>query len=527
MQKAARLQSSVVFCLLAAVLFALPGCGRDRSTNQVLRAELSSEGTLRLAAAAQDNIVLQWNNAVVESIPASGLGGPPMARALAIINTCIYDAWAAYDATALGTRFGADLRRPAGERTLANQEKAISFAAYRAAADLIPNGKASLFDPLMSKLGFDPKDTSTSRATASGIGNVACQAVLDFRHKDGANQLADMPGGTAGVPYSDYTGYKPVNDPMDLRAAFNPASVKDQGRWQPLIYVDADNKVVTPEFVCPHWGKVVPFALTSGDQLRSTTPPAKPGTDQFKKQAQELIDLSAGLTEQQKVQVYYWAEEPPPRLWNQFAQFVSRRDGHGADLKGTAADVKLFFALSNAILDAGIAGWDNKAHFDYVRPITSIRSQFLGQKIKAWGGPGKGTQEINGEDWIPYGPPTFRTPPFAEYTSGHSVFSTAGAEILKRFTGSDTFGHSVTIKAGSGGYEPGVPAADLTLSWSTFTIAADQAAMSRRYGGYHFEQGDVDGRTLGRNVAGAVWVKAQSLFNETAPAPGGALPRTM
>ncbi len=71
--------------------------------------------------------------------------------------------------------------------------------------------------------------------------------------------------------------------------------------------------------------------------------------------------------------VYYWAEEPPPRLWNQFAQFVSRRDGHGADLKGTAADVKLFFALSNALHDAGIAGWGDKAHFDYVRPITAIR----------------------------------------------------------------------------------------------------------------------------------------------------------
>jgi uncharacterized protein DUF6851/vanadium-dependent haloperoxidase-like protein len=527
MRKAARLQAMLTFFVLVAVLAALPACGRGEAAHEAVKTKPAGDGVLRLGAASQDNIVLQWNNAVVESIPASGLGGPPMARAFAIINTCIYDAWAAYDATALGTRLGADLRRPAAERTLANQEKAISFAAYRAAVDLIPGSKASLFDPLMSKLGYDPKDTSTSRAAAAGVGNVACQAVLDFRHKDGANQLADMPSGDAGVPYSDHTGYKPVNDPMDLRGAFNPATVKDAAHWQPLTYVDATNKVVTPEFVCPHWGKVVPFALTSGDQFRSSTGPAKPGTDQYKKQAQELIDLSAGLTEQQKVMVYYWAEEPPPRLWNQFAQFVSRRDGHGADLKGTADDVKLFFALSNALLDAGIAGWDNKAHFDYVRPITAIRSLFSGQKIKAWGGPGKGTLDINGEDWIPYGPATFRTPPFAEYTSGHSVFSTAGAEILKRFTGSDTFGHSVTVKAGAGGYESGVPAADLTLRWNTFSAAGDEASMSRRYGGYHFEQGDVDGRELGRKVAGAVWVKAQSLFNETAPAPGGVLPRTI
>jgi hypothetical protein len=67
----------------------------------------------------------------------------------------------------------------------------------------------------------------------------------------------------------------------------------------------------------------------------------------------------------------YWAEEPPPRLWNQFAQFTSHRDAHGRDLKGTEADVKPFFAQSNAIFDAGIAGWDNKAHFDYVRPVSA------------------------------------------------------------------------------------------------------------------------------------------------------------
>jgi hypothetical protein len=371
----------------------------------------------------------------------------------------------------------------------------------------------------MSKLGYEPTDTSTSRTSASGIGNVACQAVLDFRHGDGANQL--------GSPaYSETSGYKPVNSPMDLRGPFDPATVKDPAHWQPLTYTDATGKVVTQEFDSPHWTKVVPFALESSAQFRSPTGPAKPGTDQYKKQAQDLLDLSANLTEKQKVMVKYWAEEAPPRLWNQFAQSVSRRDGHGRDLKGTEADVKLFFAQSNAIFDAGIAGWDNKAHFDYVRPISAIRSLFRGQKVKAWGGPGKGTQDINGEDWIPYSPATFRTPPFGEYTSGHSVFSLAGAEILKRFTGSDTFGDSVTIKAGNVAYEPGVPAADTVLNWATFSAAGDEAAMSREYGGYHFAQGDLDGRELGRKVAALAWVKAQSYFNETGAVAGDTLPRT-
>jgi hypothetical protein len=515
MRQPVRLRGRFVLLTLTSALAFLPACGRGGGgpADQIV-----ARGVAHPQAAGTDNIVLQWNNAVDEAIPQSGLGGPHMARALAIVNTCMYDAWAAYDAKALGTRLGASLRRPDGERSLANQEKAISFAAYRAALDLMPGSKAAVIGPLMSKLGYDPTDTSTSRTSASGIGNVACQAVLDFRHGDGANQLGES-------AYSDNSGYKPVNSPMDLSGPFDPATLKDAAHWQPLTYTDETGKVVTPDFVTPHWGKIAPFALTSGDQLRPTGPP-KPGTEQFKAQAQTILDYSANLTEGQKVVVKYWAEAAPPRLWNQFAQFVSRRDGHSRDAASTEKDIKLFFALSNAVFDASIAGWETKAHFDYVRPISAVRSLFRGQKVKAWGGPGKGTLEINGEDWIPYAPATFRTPPFGEYISGHSVFAAAAAEILKRFTGSDNFAKSVTVKAGDGGYEPGVPVADVTLSWTTFTAAADESGISRQYGGFHFVQGDLDGRALGRQVAGLGWEKAQSYFNATAPVAGDTLPRT-
>ncbi|MGH2394681.1 MAG: DUF6851 domain-containing protein, partial [Candidatus Limnocylindria bacterium] len=136
-----------------------------------------------------------------------------IARALAIVSTCQFDAWAAYDRKAVGTMLGGSLRRPPPEQTLANKKEAISFGAYRAAVDLFPASQA-LFESLMRNLGFDPSNTSTDTDTPAGIGNVACKAVLDFRHGDGANQLGDEPGGTPGVPYSDYTGYVPVNDPM-------------------------------------------------------------------------------------------------------------------------------------------------------------------------------------------------------------------------------------------------------------------------------------------------------------------------
>ena len=465
-----------------------------------------------------DGAVLRWNAAVLQGVRESRLGPPMVARALSVVHTCMYDAWAVYDRAAAGTQLGRSLKRPPAERTPANEQRAISFAAYRAAVDLFPASKATVFDRLMAALGYDPADRSIDPSTPSGIGNRCAQAVLDFRHRDGANQLGDEPGGTAGVIYSDYTGYLPRNAPMDLRLAFDPLTVHNPNAWQPLRYPDASGAVVTPAFIAPHWDRVVPFALPSDSALRSPIGPPKFGSAQYAEQAQALLDLSAGLTDEQKVIAEYWADGPhselPPGHWNLFAQFVSRREHHAQNEHGLDLDVKLFFALTNAVSDAGICAWDNKRAFDSVRPITAVRYLFQGQPIRAWAGPGRGTQTIRGEDWFPYQPTTFPTPPFPEYSSGHSTFSAAGAEILRLFTGKEDFGASVTVPAGSSKVEAGVtPAHDVTLSWATFRDAADQAGISRRYGGIHFEQSDLDARVTGRLVAKRCWDRARALFS--------------
>lgn len=106
------------------------------------------------------------------------------------------------------------------------------------------------------------------------------------------------------------------------------------------------------------------------------------------------------------------------------------------------------------------------------------------------------------------------TPPFAEYFSGHSTFSAARAEILRRFTDSDHFGASYTQPAGSSRVEPGlVPAKDITLKWDTFSDAADESGLSRRYSGIHFEDGDLDGRQRGRRLAIQAWARAQDYIH--------------
>ena len=93
------------------------------------------------------------------------------ARGFAILHTCMYDAWAAYDDVAVGTRLGGALRQPAHERTFANKQKAVSYAAYRALVDLFPSQRTVLFDPLMASLGYELSDTSND--IAPGIGNEA------------------------------------------------------------------------------------------------------------------------------------------------------------------------------------------------------------------------------------------------------------------------------------------------------------------------------------------------------------------
>jgi hypothetical protein len=463
---------------------------------------------------SRQNVVGEWSHAALQGVRHSKLGAPMVSRALAIVHTCMYDAWAGYEEKAIGTQLSGVLRRPTVERTLANEERAISYAAYRALTDVLPADTDSVYVPLMKQLGYDPNDHSNDIETPAGVGNVACAAVLEFRHHDKSNQLGDLAQGS----YSDWSGYVPINAPGMVPAHFPLVKPLNPNHWQPLTYVDANGNLVLQRFMGAQWCFVTPFALSKGEEFREALGPgpAKYGSAEYQEQAEEMIALSAELTDRQKMISEYWADGPdteqPPGHWLRIAQFVSARDHHTLD-----DDVKMFFVLTNAMLDAGIAAWDAKRAYDSVRPVTAISVLFGGKKIRAWGGPGKGAIEMDGSQWIPYQPAAFPTPPFPDYVSGHSTYSAAAARILTLWTGSEHFGESVTLSAGSSKIEPGAtPAQSVTLKWETFEEAATEAGMSRRYGGMHFARADLAGRQLGRLVGGKVWSKAQSYFDGTA-----------
>jgi hypothetical protein len=477
-----------------ALLVGVLSCERDVTAPSASTPAASRENVV---AATGDNVVLVWDAALLQAVRTTHPGPTLVARDLAVMHTAIFDAWAAYDKTAVGTRLAGRLRRPVADRTDANKQVAVSYAAYRALADLFPTETHS-FDIVMTQFGYDPTDHSTDVTSAVGIGNVAAQAVINFRHHDGANQLGDLHAGA----YSDYTGYTSVN---------TPDQIIDPNRWQPLRV-----GTTVQRFTTPQWFEVIPFSLTSASQFR---PPALPNQYPFggyEKEVEQILKYSASLTDEQKMIAEYWADGPsselPPGHWCLFGAFVSRRDHHSVD-----DDVKMFFALSNGLLDASIVAWDAKRIYDSVRPITAVHFLKSGKMIRAWGGPFKGVVEMRGELWQPYQPANVVTPPFPEFISGHSIFSAVSAAILEQFTGSDALSSSVTLAARSSRVEPGlVPASNVTLSWATFSDAADQAGLSRRYGGIHLVQGDLQSRAIGRLLGPQVWKKAQSYFDGTA-----------
>lgn len=280
-----------------------------------------------------------------------------------------------------------------------------------------------------------------------------------------------------------------------------------------------------------------------------------------------------------RVLAEFWADGPdsetPPGHWNTVANYVSdhelfekRFEGEGPVLDELEWDVKLYFCINAALSDAAIACWDTKRKYNYVRPISMIRymgglgqssdadapsyhrdglllkpglvelitpesaaegerhahlADYVGEiAVHAWRGePDNPVSEFGGVDWIravewmPYQTPSFVTPPFAAYTSGHSTFSRSAAEVLTAITGDKYFPGGVSSFTARAHeflvFETG-PEEDLTLTWATYYDAADEAGISRIYGGIHVWADDLRGRIMGSNIGKTAYAKAKTYF---------------
>lgn len=452
-------------------------------------------------AGFEPSFAYQWIDVMQEAAgrEVDRVGARPtiISRQMSMAVTAMYDAWACYDEKALGTRLGGTLRRPANERTLENRKKAIAHAMCRVMLDVYA-GDAAYIKEQMAKFGYDANDLSDDASTPQGVGNRVAAAILAFRHNDGSNQLGDEVG-SDGKPYSDYTYYKPFN-PED--------KILHPDRWQPIPFDDGKGGKRKPGFLTPHWYRVKSFALKSPSQFRPG-PPLSDNSEQLIKETKECIECNANLTAEQKAIVEFMRDGPRSTgqsgHWLKFAQEVSKRDKNDLD-----TDVKMFFCVATVAMDAFISCWETKRFYDTSRPYWYARFFFKDKDIKGWGGPGKGTVDMKGDQWLPYSPSTFITPPFPGYTSGHATVSGACAKILECFTGNDRFGISVTRNAGE--FTEPQNVTPVTLQLPTFTATAEMAALSRMLGGYHIRTDNEVGLKTGQKIGEYEWPVLKALF---------------
>jgi hypothetical protein len=278
-----------------------------------------------------------------------------------------------------------------------------------------------------------------------------------------------------------------------------------------------------------------------------------------------------------RVLAEYWVDgintAGPPGHWfknlidvTNHPQFEQKWNGTGYTLKDLDWDVKSYFTLGGALLDAGIAAWGAKGYYDYIRPISAIRymagkgqctdstqanyhvdglplipnrietikendalagddkSNVGKMKIWCWRGPDyvsnpyttmAGVGWILAEDWWPYQRYSFATPPFAGYVSGHSTFSIAAADVLTSITGSPYFPGGLfetTLKKNKFLIFEDGPTQEITLQWATYRDAANETCLSRIWGGIHPPCDDIKGRIMGAKIAKMAVSKAETYF---------------
>ena len=227
----------------------------------------------------------------------------------------------------------------------------------------------------------------------------------------------------------------------------------------------------------PYWGQVKCFAMAKSDActIKSTINFSTDPNSAFYKQALEVLDASKNLSDEQKAIARWWSDgssqtATPPGHWVAIVDQLAERKN--LDL-GKASEI--YAMLNIGMADAFISCWDEKYKLNLLRPVTYIKNYISGNKT-----------------WEPL----LSTPPFPEYPSGHSVASAAAGEILTNLLGNIPFTDSANIYLG---YAP--------RSYHSFTEAANEAAISRLYGGIHFREAIDNGMKQGKEVSKSIFEK--------------------
>ncbi|MEG4207792.1 phosphatase PAP2 family protein [Microcoleus sp. Pol7_A1] len=382
------------------------------------------------------NPVIEWNGVMLNAVRTGNTAPPLASRNMAMVHAAIYDAVNSISKKYSPYRVNIDA--PAGT----SAEAATAAAAHRVLVSVYPAQAATFDEAYASSLA----KITDGKAKQDGIalGQQVADQIISSRSTDGIAKVVQ---------------YTPKTDP---------------GSWVPTPPALA-------AALAPQWAEVTPFAMTSGSQFR---PPGPPALDSAK-YAEEVnyvkeIGKSDSLTRtpDQTAIAKFWANGAgtftPPGHWNQIAQDASALAGNSLE-----DNARLFALLNIAEADAAISCWDAKYQYNFWRPVTAIRQA--------------DTDNNPNTTADPLWTPLITTPPFPEYTSGHSTFSGAADAVMSSVFGSD-FGFA----------DRGDKTVNSLRTFENFSQAADESGISRLYGGIHFMSANVNGLSVGRNVGNYV-----------------------
>jgi hypothetical protein len=378
----------------------------------------------------------QWNAIAGTAIRFSNTPPPVATRNLAILHVAMFDAVNGLEGT--GRRYASYLDH--GEPPVdASAEAAVAAAANQVLRQLWPQFTVTLDEAYLAQIRVIPN--SPARAAGIAWGRQVANGMLNHRAFDGAS---------FGVDYEGASG---------------------PGRWEPTppLFVSA---------LLPQWAGVLPFAMEHPGRFRPGGPPALSTLD-WARQCNEVKELgradSAIRTLDQTEIAWFWADNPgsetPPGHWNAVARELVVQ--HPRSLLESA---RLFAVLNVALADTAIAVWEAKYVYAWWRPVTAIRMADT-----------DGNPETSAD---PTWTSLVSTPPFPEHVSGHSGFSAAAAEVLASFHGGDGFEFTLQSDGLFG----------VQRTYSRFSDAAEEAGMSRIYGGIHFMSANLEGQACGRAV---------------------------
>jgi hypothetical protein len=454
--------------------------------------------------AAFDLVIQTAAPVIFQDVSPTGGDSPLVLRATTGITNAWYDATAPYNYPAVGvyTRLGWPNGKAAPASNAA-MNVALLYASYRVLVELLPR-RAETWRDMLIVAGLDPDDDSTDPTSPVGIGNLAGMGVVEGRRNDGMNQVGNADGRMYNYePFSDYTGYQPVNTAYKL---FAPS------RWQPDVQRVGLGIYKVQQFVTPQWALVEPYAYADPNVYTFPVPINSKWffKKRYRQQADEVLAASAALDDEKKLTAELFDDK-------------IRGLGFAAVFAALSQGMSLFefvqfdFLTNMAAFDAGIVVWREKRVHDAVRPFSAIRFLYGDKLVQAWGGPGQGTQSLPASEWKSY----LEEADHPEYPSASTCFCAAHAQSARRFQGNDTLGWPVEFPAGSSRIEPGItPASDTTLFFPTWTDWAADCGQSRVWAGVHFQAAVDEAAAVCPLFGDLAYDYLVSLVNGTAPPRG-------